>query len=52
MTTRELRKILTAVDDQKMTVKELRALLFEVEAQDDEITEEDMLRLTYNKEVL
>ena len=49
MTIRELRRILTAVEDQEMTIKELRALLFEIDDQDDEITYDDMIRLTYGK---
>lgn len=46
MTTRELRKILMAVEKQEMTVKELRNILFEVENQDAELTDCDMIRLT------
>lgn len=49
MTTRELREMLTAVENQEMTIRELRAILFEVEKQDEEITETDMLRMTFKK---
>ena len=34
ITIRQLRQALTAIDDQEMTVKELRAKLFEQEKQD------------------
>lgn len=49
MTTRELRGMLTAVENQEMTIRELRAILFEVENQDEEITEAEILRMTFNK---
>lgn len=41
--------MLTAVENQEMTIRELRAILFEVENQDEEITEAEMLRMTFNK---
>lgn len=46
MTTRELRSILTEVENQELTVKELRALLFEIEEQDEELTKRKMYELT------
>ena len=49
MTTRELRMMLTAVVNQDMTILKLREILFEVENQDEEITEAEMVRLTFNK---
>lgn len=49
MTTRELRMILTAVVNQDMTILKLREILFEVENQDEEITEAEMVRMTFNK---
>lgn len=49
MTYRELRQMLTHVDNQQMTVKELRALLFQVEEQDEELTDSDMRVLTWKK---
>lgn len=38
ITIRQIRQALTAIDDQEMTVKELRAKLFEQEEQDTENT--------------
>ncbi|MCD7958384.1 MAG: hypothetical protein LUF89_02375 [Ruminococcus sp.] len=49
MTYRELRQVLTEVDNQQMTVKELRDLLFEIENQDKTIEDNDILRLTFGK---
>ncbi|MCC8076854.1 MAG: hypothetical protein LIO41_07495 [Ruminococcus sp.] len=49
MTYRELRQVLTEVDNQQMTVKELRDLLFEIENQDKVIEDNDILRLTFGK---
>ncbi len=49
MTTRELRMMLTAVVNQDMTILKLREILFEVENQDEEITEAEMVRMTFNK---
>lgn len=46
MTIRELRKILTSVDNQELTVKQLRDILFEVEEQDSELTDVGMMELT------
>ncbi len=49
MTTRELRQMLTEVENQNMTVKELRAILFEVEDQDAELKPVDLMKLTFGK---
>lgn len=49
MTIRELRQVLTEIDNQNMTVKELRAILFAQDDQDKEITPTDLLKLTYGK---
>lgn len=49
MTVRELRSILTEVDNQKMTVKQLRDILFEVEEQDEELTGFDLFIMTRDK---
>lgn len=49
MTTRELRQMLTEVENQNMTVRELRAILFEVEDQDAELTPVDLMKLTFGK---
>lgn len=49
MTTREFRMMLTAVVNQDMTILKLREILFEVENQDEEITEAEMVRMTFNK---
>ncbi len=46
MIARELRTMLYAVCEQYMTVSELRAILFYVEKQDEQITETDIVRLT------
>lgn len=50
MTTRELRQMLFTVDNQEITVKELRAILFNVDEQDEELTENDLMRLTRKEE--
>ena len=49
MTIRELRQALTEIKNQNMTVKELRAILFEQEDQDREICPYDMLKMTILK---
>lgn len=49
MTMRELRQMLTEVENQNMTVKELRAILFEVEDQDAELKPADLMKLTFGK---
>ena len=49
MTVRELRQMLTEVENQEMTVKELRAILFEQEEQDKELEASDLLTMTYGK---
>lgn len=49
MTIRELRQVLTDVDNQEMTIKELRALLFEEEDQEQEANAVNIIRITYNK---
>lgn len=49
MTTRELRQMLTEVENQNMTIKELRDLLFKVEEQDMELKPVDLMKLTFRK---
>lgn len=49
MTIRELRQALTEINNQNMTVKELRAILFEQEEQDKEICPYDLLKMTIEK---
>lgn len=49
MTIRELRQVLTHVDNQEMTIKELRALLFEEDDQEQEADFANIMRITYNK---
>ena len=49
MTIRELRQMLTEIDNQNMTAKELRAILFEQEAQDKDICPNDLLKMTTEK---
>ena len=49
MTIRELRSMLTEVDNQEMTVKQLRDILFEVEEQDEELTGFDLFKMTRDK---
>lgn len=49
MTIKELRQVLTDVDNQEMTIKELRALLFEEEDQEQEANFANIMRITYNK---
>lgn len=46
MTTRELREMLFYVDNQELTVNELRAILFDVVDQDKELTDVTMMFLT------
>lgn len=48
-TIRELRKILTEIDNQNMTVKELRGILFEQENQEKELEHNDLLKMTCGK---
>lgn len=47
LTYRALRQVLTAVQDQNLTVQELRALLFEIEKQDELVEESEIARMTY-----
>ena len=47
MTIRELRQVLTEIDNQGMTVQELRAILFE--EQDKTLEEMDLFKMTYGK---
>lgn len=49
MTVRELRAMLTEVDNQEMTVKQLRDILFNVEEQDEKLTGLDLFELTREK---
>ena len=49
MTIRELRQALTNVDNQDMTIRELRALLFEEEDQEQEADTVNIMGITYNK---
>ena len=49
MTIRELRAVLTEIDNQKMTVEELRAILFEQDDQDTELESLDLFKMTYGK---
>ena len=49
MTIRELRQALTEIKNQNMTVKELRAILFEQEDQDKEVSPYDLLKMTIRK---
>ncbi len=49
MTIRELRQTLNEIDNQNMTIKELRAILFEQEDQGKEICPYDMLKITLAK---
>lgn len=46
MTVRELRNILTEVENQEMTVRELREILFEIDEQDQEISERKLAEIT------
>jgi len=46
MTVRELRKILTVVENQNLTVRELRHILFDQTEQDAQITEAALTFLT------
>lgn len=49
MTIRELRQALTEINNQNMTVQELRAILFEQEVQDKEICPYDLFKMTIEK---
>ena len=49
MTIRELRQALTEIENQNMTVKELRAILFKQEDQDKKICPYNMLKMTILK---
>ena len=49
MTIRELRQVLTEIDNQGMPVQELRAILFEQEEQDKTLEEMDLFKMTYGK---
>jgi hypothetical protein len=49
MTIRELRQALTEIENQNMTVQELRAILFEQADQDKELNNMDLLKVTYGK---
>lgn len=49
MTIRELRQALTEIENQNMTVKELRAILFQHEIQDSELNPMDLLKMTNGK---
>lgn len=49
VTIRELRQVLTEIDNQNLTVRELRAILFEQEEQDRELHENDLFKLTFGK---
>ena len=46
MTARELRQILAAVEDQNMTIRTLRNVLYFIDYQDIELTEEKLARAT------
>lgn len=46
MTYRELRQVLTCVENQEMNIKELRAILFDIENQDEKIDELELGKLT------
>ena len=41
--------MLTEIDNQGMTVQELRAILFEQEEQDKTLEEMDLFKMTYGK---
>lgn len=49
MTIRELRSVLTEIDNQNMTVQELRAILFDQEDQDQELNSMDLFKMTFGK---
>ena len=49
LTYRTLRQALTAVENQNMTVKELREILFRIEEQDEAAEETEIMKLTCNK---
>lgn len=46
MTIRELRQMLTNVEDQDMTIRQLRRILYEIEDQDKALEGTDLARLT------
>ncbi|MDE6260390.1 MAG: hypothetical protein K2M42_05940 [Oscillospiraceae bacterium] len=45
-TIRELRQALTTIENQNLSVRELRAILFEQEDQDRELDSDDLFKLT------
>ena len=49
MTIRELRQMLTHVDNQEMTIRDLRNILFEIEDQEQELDEVEVLKITFGK---
>lgn len=49
MTIRELRQMLTEINNQNMTIQELRSILFEQENQDKELCPYDLLKMTIEK---
>ncbi|WP_160644800.1 MULTISPECIES: hypothetical protein [unclassified Neglectibacter] len=49
MTISELRNVLTEIENQNMTIKELRAILFVQEDQDKKLADTDLLKITYGK---
>ena len=46
MTVRELRQMLTNVEDQDMTIRQLRDILFDVEDQDEKLEDTAVARMT------
>lgn len=50
MTIRQLRQMLTEVDNQEMTIRELRAALFEQQEQDEELTGVMIHRIAYESD--
>ena len=49
MTIKELRLVLSEIDNQSMTIKDLRSILFAQEDQDQVLNNMDLFRLTYGK---
>lgn len=49
LTYRTLRQALTAVSNQDMSVKELRAILFQIEEQDEAVDDSEITRITYKE---
>lgn len=47
ITIRTLRKALFLVDKQKMAIEDLRELLFDIENQDEELTEDEFCQLLF-----